>query len=275
MLEDVCTRVAPRSSHRPASGSCPDARGLLAERLELREQSLVTGPQQPAVEEGVGRRENRGPVDVVLHLPIGLVPDADRSHAAVARQRGNDAFLDIASAVHPVYGLQPPVLGAGGNVDDVAEVALHGLGRVQPVQRIDREIGIAQPAETVVPVAAAVGRLRDRGGECGEDRPGIVHRRELQRDRRADDLLLPFERDAEVADPVAPVSRRLLEKAARHVEDGTLQRFVRPEHESDGVLEHERDFLEQCGDRAIGRGAQRKLAAFVAHVVAAERRARR
>jgi hypothetical protein len=39
--------------------------------------------------------------------------------------------------------------------------------------RMDHEIGVAQPAEPVVPIAAGIRCFRDRGGEGGDDGAGF------------------------------------------------------------------------------------------------------
>jgi hypothetical protein len=64
--------------------------GALAERFEAVEQRLVAAAHQALVEEDVGGGQDGRAVDVVLHLPIGLVADAHRPHAAVAGQGVDD-----------------------------------------------------------------------------------------------------------------------------------------------------------------------------------------
>jgi hypothetical protein len=76
----------------------------------------------------------------------------------------------------------------------VVDVALHRARRVQPIQSVHDEERIPQPAETIVPGAPARGCLGQRRGDRRDDRAGVLVDREVQRDRRADDLLLPLER---------------------------------------------------------------------------------
>ena len=88
--ENVCTRALPRSSHRPASGWSYDRERAAAERLQALEQRDVAAADEALVEEHVRRGEDRGAVDVVLHLPVRVVADAHRPHAAIAGQRVHD-----------------------------------------------------------------------------------------------------------------------------------------------------------------------------------------
>ena len=99
-------------------------------------------------------------------------------------------------------------------VVDVVEVALHRPRRAEPVQRLHDKIGVAQPAEAVVPVAPLSGASGMRRGQRRDDGAGLLVGAELQRDRRADHRLLPFERHREAAHPVQPVIRSRRETAA-------------------------------------------------------------
>ncbi len=62
--------------------------------LEPRERGGVAGDVEPPVEEKLRRREHDAAVDVVLHLPPGVVADAHRTHAAIARERLRRFGLD-------------------------------------------------------------------------------------------------------------------------------------------------------------------------------------
>jgi len=132
------------------------APGLLAEGFETMEQGFVAAPRQAPVEKDVGRREDDGAIDVMLHLAIGQVADAHRPHAAIAGQGRDLAFIQHGPAIDAINRLQRAVAGTGGDIDDVAEVTLHGAGPSQPVQRADDVEPVTQPAIAVFPVAAAV-----------------------------------------------------------------------------------------------------------------------
>ena len=225
--------------------------------------------RQAAVEEHVGRGENRRAVHVVLHLLGGLVAEAHRAHAAIAGERGDRPLLRHRAAADAVHRLQPALGRAGDDVDDVAQVALHRARRAEAVQGVDDEIGVAQPAVAVIPGPARARRLGDRGRHRGDHRARVFERIELQRDGRADDGLLPFEGDAEVAHPFAPVADRLFDEAPPHVRDRALHRLVRAEQQRDRVFEEERGLLADRRDGGVGGEPQHEVGADVADVVAA------
>jgi hypothetical protein len=249
-------------------GAVEERGGLLAQDLEAAEQPLVADGREPAVVERVRGGQDGGAVHVVLDLPVRLVADAHRAHAAIAGKRVHDALLEVRLAADAVDGLQPAV-AARRDVDDVAEVALHRPRGVQPVERVHHEVGVAQPAVAVVPVAPAVGRLGYGGGQGGDHRAGVVVGGELERDGRADDLVLPLERDGQAAHPFLPVVPRELEEVAGHLRHGALQRLVGAHHERHAVAQDEWHLLEDGRDRAVRREAQHVRSPHVADVVGA------
>ena len=56
----------------------------------------------------------------------------------------------------PYSGCNGPPRVRIDDVIDVTQVRLHGPRRAEPVERLDHEIAVAQPAVTVVPVALLV-----------------------------------------------------------------------------------------------------------------------
>ena len=72
---------------------------------------------------------------------------------------GQRRLRQIAPAVDPVHDLQAAVL-VHLEIGDVLHELVGFSVEVQPVQRLQRERGIAQPAVPVVPVALASGCLR-------------------------------------------------------------------------------------------------------------------
>ena len=100
------------------------------------------------------------------------------------------------------------------------------MSGAQPVQRIDHEIGVAQPAEAVVLVAPGAGGLGDRGGERGDDGPGLLEGAEFERDGGADDRLLPLEGDGEGAHPVVPVVECAFEEGAGGLADASGEALI-------------------------------------------------
>ena len=205
---------AGKGVHGSASAQLPQARVRLiedlgctaAQRLEPFEQRDVAAVGEALVEEDMGCRENGRTVDVVLHLPPGIVADAHRPHAAIPRQARHLRLGECRVAVDAVDGLQRSIAAAGHDVEDVTEVALHGVGGIEPVERIDDEIAVAQPAIAIVPVASRRRRLGYRCRHRGDDRAGVVEGVLLQRDGGADDGVLPFERNGQSPHPVAPVA---------------------------------------------------------------------
>ena len=268
-LENVCTRRLPRSSHRPASGLSNTASARRPERFEPLEEHGVAALDQPLVEEDVRGREHGGAIDVVLHLPVGVVADPHGPHAAISGQRFHDLLAEREIAVDAIDGLQR-FAARGDDADDVPEIALHGFGGAQPIQRVDDEVAVAKPAVAVVPVAGRSRGLGDRRRHRGDDRPGVVVRILLQRDRRADDRGLPFERYREPAYPVVPVLDRLLDEPAADLVHGARDGLVGPEEQRDAVAQEERPFLENGGQRCVGREPQRHARHDVADVAAAD-----
>src|SRR3546814_2462812 len=58
----------------------------------------------------------------------------------------------------------------GNDVGDVGQISFHGLGRAQAVQSMHHEVGVAQPAVTVIPIAPGVRGLRNGRGHRRDDR---------------------------------------------------------------------------------------------------------
>ena len=131
-----------------------------AQRLEAAEQRRVAHARQPLVDEHLRRAEDDAAIGIVLHLLGRLVADAHRPHAVEAGEVGGDALVERLIVNDAVDRLQRP-LGVDGDGGDVVDVVLHRLRRAEPVQRVDDEEGVAQPAEAVVPVALRAGRLRE------------------------------------------------------------------------------------------------------------------
>ena len=166
--------------------------------------------------------------------------------------------------------LQRP-LGIDGHGRDVVDVGFHDLGRAQPIQGANDEIGVAQPAEAIVPVALRAGGLGNRGCVGRDDRACLLEVAQLQCNGGPDDGELPFERDAETAHPVEPIVARALEKLARDRVDGGFERLVGAEDQRDGVRQRERCLVCDVGQRRIRREPQNVDTADEAHVVGADR----
>ena len=150
----------------------------------------------------VDRVEQRAP-DVVLALVVGAVADPHRLGPAVAAEVVERLLGQLLLAADPVHDLQVGVVPA--DVDDEAHEVARLLVEAERVQRPEAEGRVADPAEAVVPVAFAAGRLGQRGGRRGEDRPGRRVGEALQDQRRALQVDAPgVVGEVAVAQPVAP-----------------------------------------------------------------------
>ena len=154
-------------------------------------------------------------VDVVLTLVEGAVADAHRARPFVALEVVRASLVEILLAAHPVHDLQRAVLVAlevGDVLDEVVGLPVQAE-RVQPPQREGR---VAHPAEAVVPVAFAAGRLRQRGRRRGDERPRRHEREPLQRERRALQVVAPrMVGVVAVGEPVAPEMGRAVQVPLR------------------------------------------------------------
>jgi len=119
-----------------------------------------------------GRQDHRA-IDIVLHLLIGLIADAYRPHPAITGQTVDDEFAELGSAADTVHRLQRCATRSRDHIGDVAQVAFHGARGAEAIERVNGEITIAQPTETIVPVATAVGCFRNGGGKRGHYRTGV------------------------------------------------------------------------------------------------------
>ncbi len=155
-------------------------------------------------------------------------------------------------------------------LDDVAqifEIALQHVERAQPVERLHGVIGVADPAVAIVPVAPGIGMLGDRGGERGDDRAGFLMLAKLQRDRRSDHHVLPFERGGEAAHPALPLDDRVVQHALDRGGEAGREAFIGTEEEVQRALHPEQPLLLEKADRRVGRKAYRLAIEDVADVV--------
>ena len=174
-------------------------------RFHLVADQLAVGGRARAAQRffvQVDRVEQRAP-DVVLALVVGAVADPHRLRAAVAVEVVERLLGQLLLAADPVHDLQVGVVAA--DVDDEAHEVARLLVEAERVQRPEAEGRVADPAEAVVPVAFAAGRLRQRGGRGGEDRAGRRVGEALEDQRRALQVDPPgVVGEVAVAQPVAP-----------------------------------------------------------------------
>lgn len=121
-------------------------------------------------------------VDVVLHLPGGRVADAHRLRARKARQVVERPLGETPAAPNPVDDLEALDAARRAPLDEAAKTVSLSLGP-EGGQGLHREDRVPDPAQAVVPVAAAPRGLgqRRRGGGRDRSRWGIGQA--LQHDR--------------------------------------------------------------------------------------------
>ena len=220
----------------------------------------------------MGGGEHDRAIAVILDLRRRAIADTHRLVTAIAGEIRHLEFAELAAAGDWIERRQMLGTILRESVDDVgdeAEIILHRPRRAEAVQRMHDEIGVAQPAEAVVPVALRTRRLGDRGGQRRDDGPALLEGAELQRDRGTNDLALPFEGDGKRADPVAPVIGGLVEELARGRLDLGAQRLVRADEEGERLLDRERDALQHIGDRRVGGQADGLVCSDEADMVGA------
>ena len=149
-------------------GLPPDGGRALGLRLDERPEPAGEALAAPGVEED---RVEGGAEDVVLALIERAVADPDRAGAGVAAQVVERRLGQVAPAVDPVHDLQGAVVVDLEVGDELHELVGFPV-EVQPVQRLQRERGVAHPAVAVVPVPFAAGRLGQRRGQRGDGRAG-------------------------------------------------------------------------------------------------------
>ena len=148
-------------------------RGAMAERFQQMKQAFVARPRQAAIEKHRHGGKDDAAIGVVLHLLGGGIADPHRAVAAIAFEFGRDALVDDRRRHHAVERAQL-LVGLGRDRQRERNELFHGARGADAVERLDDEIGIAQPAIAVIPGAAGVRRFRNRRGVRGDDAAGLV-----------------------------------------------------------------------------------------------------
>ena len=218
---------------------------------------------------GLGRAQHHVAIHVVLKMLLRLVAHAHRPHAPVAAQVGHDLLGQFVLQAQAIERLNVAAACAHHNVEEPAHIVFHGADFRQAVERADDKKSIAQPAVAVVPVAPAARCLRDAGGHGRHDGAGVLVERELERDGRAYDGLLPLQRDVQALAPAPPKAQGFLLKQAGGVSNALVQRFVGAQQKV--VLASQQKGLarQQVRDGRVGVEAQRQIGPHIAHMVAA------
>jgi hypothetical protein len=249
--------------------------GAFADFLQGVEVLDARRAKEPPVEEGLGAGQHDLAIGIVLDLLVGLIAHPDRAHAAIARQQRRGALLQAGFAQHPVKGLDVAPLGAVDDVAQVDQVVFQDVERAQPVESLHRVVGVPDPAIAVVPVTLRSGVLRDRGGQRGDDRAGLLVLAKLEGNGRADHRVLPVERNGQAAHPMPPLAAGADQHVVDRARKIAREAFVGPEKEVQRPLKAERQLLVDHADRRRGREPHRHGPGLVANVVgAADRGAR-
>ena len=174
-------------------------------------------------------------VDVELQLGMRGIADPDRLRALVTGQPArlpfeqaalaHDAVHDLHAGRRPRHRAQQPIVPARRFL---------GIARVH--QRQQREGGVAQPAEAIIPVSGAAELFRQRRGRRRDDAAGRRIGQRLQRDQRAHHQIAAL---AVIAATAAPFDPEILGFLQR------LRRIDRPGHRQmrRPVGEHKRNRL--------------------------------
>src|SRR5262249_47536143 len=139
------------------------------------------------------------------------------------------------------------------------------------IERLHYEVGVAQPAITVIPGAAGSRRFGNRGGVGRDDAAGLLEVAELQRDRGADNFVLPVVRNGQAARPIHPIIDRAVAEFAAGGLEIVLKTLVDAEHEMQRTGHDERSLALDVGQRRIGGEADDAALMDVADMIAAKR----
>ncbi len=229
--------------------------GLLEPRVHLVDEPLDHldrgvprhFPDEARVEEEATHRQHHLAVDVVLDVLEGLVPDPHRPISVESRKVCELEFGRLRVAVDPVRGLEDAT-ALLGEVAQVLEEVLHLLRVPEPLERVEREVRVTQPAEAVVPVAPGPRVLGKARRRRSKQRARVLVLVELERERRAHDLVLVVAGDARALHPAPPVVERALEEALRGLLEPRLERLAPGEDEVAVVLEEEGPLVLDVGE---------------------------
>ncbi len=179
------------------------------EEVEQRalQRPCVVGGREPRLAADVQAVEHLAP-HVELELLGRRVADAHGRRALVPGQPVDGELGDTTAAVDAVHDLQVGRVAGDRTQQPLAPRAR--LGHVAGAeQRLQRERGVAQPAEAVVPVAGAAELLGQRRGRRRGDASAGCVRQGLERHERASYRVLPASAVARPRYPVGPEALRL------------------------------------------------------------------
>src|SRR5688572_21890766 len=155
------------------------------------------------------------------------------------------------------------------NIQQKLEEGFHFLEVAQVMKRRECEIGVAQPAIAVVPVATSARLLRKARRQGCQYGAGVYEAVELQGQSGADDLLLMQQRHRAVFDPDAPVAYGLFEKVVGDFDEVVLNAEPPREAKIELLSQRDRNFIAEIRQRHVCQQAKRFAADVVAQVVTA------
>ena len=185
-FEWVKWRSGPRTSQMPVS-CCRHPSSSQSSSFRISDQTLSSAGA-PCDAQLVDRVEDLA-VDIELELRRRGVADPHGGRPLVARQPVELALVQAALPREPVHDLDVGGVAGDGAQEPLAP-RLGLLARAGLQHREERQRGVAQPAEAVVPVALAADPLGQRRGRRGDDPAGRRVRHRLQHDQRLVDLLV-------------------------------------------------------------------------------------
>ena len=128
--------------------------------------------------------------DIELQMFGGGVADADGAGVFVAAEVVEGVFLQRRIGADAVNDAYIPAVDLALFQQPV-DVTVGAVNVAQAVEDVHGEGGVAQPRETVVPVAGAADGLRQAGGGRGDDGPGARVHHQVQDEEGAHYLVSP------------------------------------------------------------------------------------
>ena len=149
---------ARKCVHRGAGSQFPGAgiglvvnpRSDLSHALKAREQTGQPRAIEALIEKRMRHGQDDAAVHVVLTLRVSRVADPHRLEASIPRQGWCNLFLQNGASGYSIKRLQILRAAVLDHILDERYVVFHRAGDAEPVQRVYYEIGIAQPAVTVI-----------------------------------------------------------------------------------------------------------------------------
>ena len=206
----------------------------------------------------------------MLSLTHCGIADAHRSVAAIAFEVRRGPLVDL-SGRHDAVKRPQLLIRLRRDRNRERYEFFHGARRADAIERLDDEIGVAQPAIAVVPGAPGARRFRYRGGVRGDDTAGLVEIAELERDRRADNGFLPIVGDRQPAHPFHPIIACAIGEVAAGRLQIARERLVRAKNQMQRARQDERCLAVNQRQRRVGGQPDDRAFAGIADVVAAKR----